>query len=950
MPKSFKYKAFISYSHHDKKAVDWLHKKLETYRIPRSLVGKKTQSGEIQKRLYPIFRDREELPTANELASVIKNALEESSHLIVICSPNSAKSKWVNEEIKYFKQLGRSGNIFCFIIGGIPNISETGRPDPQECFPDAVRYEIDKDGNLTSNPIEPIAADCRDERDGKKNAIIKLIAGLIGVGFDQLKQRDLARNQKKLLGLSTFSLALVAIMSALTLRALEQQTEAEKQKINAISAQIVAEKARDEESFQREKAERAQYISSQLQREAEWKSYVYQINLANSKINQGDIVTAENILWNTNPKFRNWEWGRLILDADRSLLTVNLHEKEEYFHSGHVESGVFSPDGKKFLAAGSGGQIKIWHTATGKIIKSFNEGKTIFRKVAFSPDGSTFISSPDYGPVRIWAVESGEEYPSISLSNDKKDKIVHISYFGKGKQIAIGTNNGAVSFYDLKNGKELREILFPDTRLNYFDFSPNETKMVTSHSRGTFNITHLAGGNTQTFPIHNERANVLFSIYAPKGGNIFSTNSMRSLIFWDPINQEFSYQTSGQFKDLVTASYSPNGNFLATACSDGTVQLWDNWKKQLISNTRTHALSLTGIDFHPDNKRFLTTSQDGRIRVWARQPDNNILNLEPNPYVREASVSPDNSMILLVGKKGKEIDLWDAKKNLKVLSFSEGHSAQINFTSFSPCGERFISVSDDMTSCLWNIKDRKIIYTLRGHQKKVNFATFSPDGKMIATTSADKSVIIWDAESSKQITTLQHDDSVILASFDPKGEKLVTCDENQKTIVWDLDKLKIISVGPNALNSLTFSPDGKNVLSTSRYSKIAKTWNPNSGRVKFALKGHLSSVNSAYYSSDGQRIITTSNDDTIRIWDAKKGDELLSLNFGRCDFARFFPDGKSIIVHRKYGKEKGINLLKALNFSFDRSQYENHKNQRYLKWQMLNNEITNNTERNKISQ
>ena len=134
--------------------------------------------------------------------------------------------------------------------------------------------------------------------------------------------------------------------------------------------------------------------------------------------------------------------------------------------------------------------------------------------------------------------------------------------------------------------------------------------------------------------------------------------------------------------------------------------------------------------------------------------------MEPNPYVREASVSPDNSMILLVGKKGKEIDLWDAKKNLKVLSFSEGHSAQINFTSFSPCGERFISVSDDMTSCLWNIKDRKIIYTLRGHQKKVNFATFSPDGKMIATTSADKSVIIWDAESSKQITTLQHDDSV----------------------------------------------------------------------------------------------------------------------------------------------------------------------------------------------
>ena len=163
--------------------------------VYRSLVGKKTQSGKFRNG-YTQFFGIVSCP-ANELASVIKNALEESSHLIVICSPNSAKSKWVNEEIKYFKQLGRSGNIFCFIIGGIPNISETGRPDPQECFPDAVRYEIDKDGNLTSNPIEPIAADCRDERDGKKNAIIKLIAGLIGVGFDQLKQRDLAHQPKE---------------------------------------------------------------------------------------------------------------------------------------------------------------------------------------------------------------------------------------------------------------------------------------------------------------------------------------------------------------------------------------------------------------------------------------------------------------------------------------------------------------------------------------------------------------------------------------------------------------------------------------------------------------------------------------------------------------------------------------------------------------------------------
>ena len=123
-------------------------------------------------------------------------------------------------------------------------------------------------------------------------------------------------------------------MTGLTTRALSQQIEAEKQKIKAISAQIIAEKAREEESFQRERAELAQKISYRLQREAQWKSYLYQINLANSKIQQGDIITAENILWNTNPKFRNWEWGRLILDADRSLLSVNLHDKNSISTAG----------------------------------------------------------------------------------------------------------------------------------------------------------------------------------------------------------------------------------------------------------------------------------------------------------------------------------------------------------------------------------------------------------------------------------------------------------------------------------------------------------------------------------------------------------------------------------------------------------------------------------------
>lgn len=106
MSEQFKYWAFISYSHQDKAWGDWLHKALETYRVPKRLAGRRSRDGTVPKRLYPIFRDREELPTSSDLGSNINESLKASRYLIVICSPKSAVSRWVNEEVKAFKALG----------------------------------------------------------------------------------------------------------------------------------------------------------------------------------------------------------------------------------------------------------------------------------------------------------------------------------------------------------------------------------------------------------------------------------------------------------------------------------------------------------------------------------------------------------------------------------------------------------------------------------------------------------------------------------------------------------------------------------------------------------------------------------------------------------------------------------------------------------------------------
>ena len=102
-----RYKAFISYSHRDESWGRWLQRALEGYRVPRRLVGTEGEFGTIPARLSPVFRDREDLSSAVDLSGSIKQELSQAESLIVICSPASAQSRWVNQEIRYFQSLSQ---------------------------------------------------------------------------------------------------------------------------------------------------------------------------------------------------------------------------------------------------------------------------------------------------------------------------------------------------------------------------------------------------------------------------------------------------------------------------------------------------------------------------------------------------------------------------------------------------------------------------------------------------------------------------------------------------------------------------------------------------------------------------------------------------------------------------------------------------------------------------
>ena len=187
----------------------------------------------VPKRLTPIFRDQHELAAAGDLGEEIKAALAASQFLIVLCSPDAAKSRWTNAEIESFKRTRPDGCVLAAIVAGEPFASDIPGREDEECFPPALRQKYDRRGRPTGKRAEPLAADLRDTGDGRRLGFLKLVAGMLGVGLDDLVQREQTRRQRRLAWLAAASLAGMAVTSGLAFTAIQARDAARDQRREA---------------------------------------------------------------------------------------------------------------------------------------------------------------------------------------------------------------------------------------------------------------------------------------------------------------------------------------------------------------------------------------------------------------------------------------------------------------------------------------------------------------------------------------------------------------------------------------------------------------------------------------------------------------------------------------------------------------------------------------------
>lgn len=237
---SRRYVAFISYRHLplDKRAAETIQRKIERYVIPRELRG---EDG--RKKLGPVFRDEDELPLSGSLSDSILRALDQSSYLIVICSPELPRSRWCEAEIRYFLKTHDRDHLLAVLVDGKPETS----------FSPLMLHSFDEDGNITGD-AEPLAANIAgpDHKISKKalrRESVRILAALMKRSFDDLWQRE--RRRKTHLTITTLALALI-VMSIFIASVLSLYFEAKSERSRA----LVAEQAALDAKAQTEQANR----------------------------------------------------------------------------------------------------------------------------------------------------------------------------------------------------------------------------------------------------------------------------------------------------------------------------------------------------------------------------------------------------------------------------------------------------------------------------------------------------------------------------------------------------------------------------------------------------------------------------------------------------------------------------------------------------------------------
>lgn len=465
---------FISYRHADNKEpgrqwATWLHQQIETYEVPSDLVGTVNGRGDtIPERIFPVFRDEDELPANADLASPIYRALDVSKFLVVLCSPRAVQSSYVADEIHYYKKIGGSDRVLAAILDG----------DPRDSFPKPLQHPVDANGALIENEhAEPIAADFRllddtqgwtspeayrqvlegkgvarkevdrlvgDYRNRLELGKLKIIAGVLGLPLGTLTQRDKVYQLEKERRRARIFRRVTAAMAVLLVAAIAggvfasiKQREAETQRQSAIAARdaeatqhalaearrVEAEDARGVADKRRIEAEQAKTLAEQRRVESESRLAKSNILLADRLTREGNTTDAATALWEVPEQERQWDWGYLLGRAypETGRFKVRFADGTPF----PVQDCALDPSGRQALFWNGNVLKRIRVQADGSATTDDIPVKDAVIQAVASRSGA--VAFLDANVLRL-ILPDGKEVPSLEIADQEDENFPPLAF------------------------------------------------------------------------------------------------------------------------------------------------------------------------------------------------------------------------------------------------------------------------------------------------------------------------------------------------------------------------------------------------------------------------------------------------------------------------------------------------------------------------------------------
>lgn len=873
MAQEKEYYAFISYQRKDEKWADRLRNKLEHYRLPSSV---RKQDASLPKEIRPIFRDALEL-AGGVLAKEIETALQQSKYLIVICSPNSAKSPWVNKEIQTFIDLGHEDRIIPFIIDGMP-FSDN---EDTECFPPALR-SLKGEKELLGININEL------ERDA---ACIKVVARMFGLKFDTLWQRY-EREQKKRRKMVGGGLALITFVTICIAGFIWHQNR----ELKEVTWKMMANQQR--------------YIAKK----------------ANELIDHGDSYLARLLLLEVLPQDIHTHNMPFVSEAESALREADKYTSAVLTgHRSHVSSVSLSHDGKKILSTSEADEIKIWDLITGKCISTItdmnhsitfssddnrilayrsymyansyyfvvniydaNTGEylqtlkdlpdyitpVIFRSSNFNYDGTKCISISGDNCAIIWDTNTRKVISTIATEN----KIFGSSISHNGKTIAL-TDGNNITIWDSEKGKQLRTLKGHTDDVASLVFSPNNKYLASSTFNSSIIIWDVNSGKKicqlkDSFDYSHSHS----LTFGPDGYHL-ALSSMSDIHIWNINSGICERNLSGHWGEVLSLCYSNDGKRIVSGSVDNNVRIWDVGSLGRILTLEGHTNTIQSISYNKTGTMVISSSNDKTVKIWNSNTGECVKTLYLPYKIRTAALSPDGKYVATLKIFSNEILIWNVKTGNVIMKLEgplNGHwDDSTEKVSFTTNGKLLVSSSYKGAIRIWEVKTGKVLLFRNNNKNHIyNCSTvFSPDGNRIISISEGDSLLRYsDTFTGKCIWKKSGLDYWYGLNFSPSA-KYIAIGNGKNILILDTIDGKLLKTLPSAGgNYIAFSHDEKKLLTSDYFDfDSLRIWDINKGKCIQVIEGG----GKASFSPDGKHVLSLSESGTICIWDCQTLRELI---------------------------------------------------------------------------